>query len=292
MTDKNNDVQNNKQEAKNVEAPQILNAEEYFDQLEQQIEDNNNFEIKLENYEGPLDLLLDIIKKHKMDIEDLHLKDLTEQYLLYMEQLDSHFMENASEFIEVAAQLIEIKSKSILPVEQEEEEVVDDLELNLIARLKEKKLLLEASEKLADQEELDKLYKKPDKMAGNVKIVLKDMQLENMLDAFAKMMAIIPKKIELQKPRHIEKDRFTVADRIFTIKNIIFERKMMKFTEFFDEDLTKSELINSFLALLELLKHQFIKVVQSEVFSCIDIICNQEKYTEEESLNVEIETDY
>ncbi len=277
MTDKNNDVQNNKQEAKNVEAPQILNAEEYFDQLEQQIEDNNNFEIKLENYEGPLDLLLDIIKKHKMDIEDLHLKDLTEQYLLYMEQLDSHFMENASEFIEVAAQLIEIKSKSILPVEQEEEEVVDDLELNLIARLKEKKLLLEASEKLADQEELDKLYKKPDKMAGNVKIVLKDMQLENMLDAFAKMMAIIPKKIELQKPRHIEKDRFTVADRIFTIKNIIFERKMMKFTEFFDEDLTKSELINSFLALLELLKHQFIKVVQSEVFSCIDIICNQEK---------------
>ena len=134
----------------------------------------------------------------------------------------------------------------------------------------------EASEKLANQEDLDSMYKKPDKMAGNVRIILKDMSLDLMLDAFALMMATVPKKVLIEEPKQISKDRFTVAEKIISIKNVVRDKKMVKFTELFDEDLTKSELINTFLALLELLKMQIIKAQQTAIFGEIDIIANEE----------------
>ena len=252
---------------------------------------SQGYEVHLENFEGPLDLLLQIIKDNKMDIETVKLADLTEQYLEYIAQIDKLDMENASEFIEIAAQLIEIKSRTLLPPEQEEEEV-DDPEVNLLARLKELKLFREASEKLAEEEDLDKMYKKPDKMASNVRIVLKDMSLDLMLDAFAKMMATVPKKTLEIEPKQIVKDRFTVAEKIISIKNIIREKKMMKFTDLFDKDLTKSELINTFLALLELLKMQIIKAQQSEIFGEIDIIANEEGIDKEIVIDGQLEGNY
>ena len=235
----------------------------------------NKYTVKLENFEGPLDLLLQIIKDNKMDIETVKLADLTEQYLDYISGIEKLDMENASEFIEIAAQLIEIKARTLLPPD-EEEMIEDDPEVNLLARLKELKLFREASEKLANQEDLDSMYKKPDKMAGNVRIILKDMSLDLMLDAFALMMATVPKKVLIEEPKQISKDRFTVAEKIISIKNVVRDKKMVKFTELFDEDLTKSELINTFLALLELLKMQIIKAQQTAIFGEIDIIANEE----------------
>ena len=255
-------------------------------------DDNSKvYKVHLENFEGPLDLLLQIIKDNKMDIETVKLADLTEQYLEYLDEIQTLDMENASEFIEIAAQLIEIKSRTLLPPEDEEESE-DDPEVNLLARLKELKLFREASEKLAKDEDLDKLYKKPDKMAGNVRIVLKDMSLDLMLDAFAKMMATVPKKVVEVESKQIVKDRFTVAEKIISIKNIIREKKMIKFTDLFDADLTKSELINTFLALLELLKLQIIKAQQSEIFGEIDIIANEEGIDKEIKIDEQLEGNY
>lgn len=258
-----------------------------MEKLEEEVIQGNEtiYKVKLENFEGPLDLLLQIIKDNKMDIETVKLADLTEQYLEYIAGIEKLDMENASEFIEIAAQLIEIKSRTLLPPDGEEETDDEDPEVNLLARLKELKLFREASEKLAQDEDLNKLYKKPDKMAGNVKIVLKDMSLDLMLDAFAMMMATAPKKIIAEEPKQIAKDRFTVAEKIISIKNVIREKKMLKFSDLFDEDLTKSELINTFLALLELLKMQILKAQQSSIFGEIDIIAN------EESIDKEIEID-
>ena len=252
-----------------------------------EIENQNIYKVKLENYEGPLDLLLQIIKDNKMDIETLKLADLTEQYLEYIQGIEKLDMENASEFIEIAAQLIEIKSRTLLPPDGEETLEEDDPEVNLMARLKEKKLFLEASEKLVNMEDLDKLYKKPDKMAGNVKIKLRDMTLESMLDAFAIMMATSPKKITIEEPKQIVRDRFTVAEKIISIKNIVREKKMIKFTQLFEDDLTKSELINTFLALLELLKMQILKAQQGSIFGEIDIIANEEN----DNIDKEIQID-
>lgn len=266
-----------------------------IDELEQELDESpqNMYSVKLENFEGPLDLLLKIIKDNKMDIETVKLADLTEQYLEYLDTFDTLDMENASEFIEIAAQLIEIKSRTLLPPEGEEEQIEDDDEINLLARLKELKLFREASEKLANVEDLDKLYKKPDKMAGNVRIKLKDMTLDSMLDAFAIMMATIPKKKIEEETKQIAKDRFTVAEKFIEIKNITREKKMVKFSSLFDDDLTTSELINTFLALLELLKRQFVKAQQSSIFGEIDIIANEERENKEaEDTDEQFEGDY
>ena len=260
----------------------------------EEVENKNVYKVKLENFEGPLDLLLQIIKDNKMDIETVKLADLTEQYLQYIQGIEKLDMENASEFIEIAAQLIEIKSRTLLPPDQEDELDEDDPEVNLLARLKELKLFREASEKLVNMEDLDKLYKKPDKMAGNVRIKIKDMTLDSMLDAFALMMATAPKKITIEEPKQIVRDRFTVAEKIISIKNVVREKKMIKFTQLFEEDLTKSELINTFLALLELLKLQILKAQQGSIFGEIDIIANEENDNIDKEIQIDeqLEGDY
>lgn len=260
----------------------------------EEVENKNVYKVQLENFEGPLDLLLQIIKDNKMDIETVKLADLTEQYLQYIQGIEKLDMENASEFIEIAAQLIEIKSRTLLPPDQEDELDEDDPEVNLLARLKELKLFREASEKLVNMEDLDKLYKKPDKMAGNVRIKIKDMTLDSMLDAFALMMATAPKKITIEEPKQIVRDRFTVAEKIISIKNVVREKKMIKFTQLFEEDLTKSELINTFLALLELLKLQILKAQQGSIFGEIDIIANEENDNIDKEIQIDeqLEGDY
>lgn len=242
----------------------------------------DSYSVRLENFEGPIALLLHLIKEAKMDIDNIHLADITEQYLDYIKNIDELDLESASEFIQVAAMLIEIKSKAILPVEPTEvDEDIIDPETYLKTRLKEYKLFQDASMDLQKIEDLDKLYKEPDKLAGNVKIVLKDMVLENLLDAFANLLTRVERKQEDKEPKKIVKDRFTVAEKIVTIKAVIKERKQVKFTELFDEDNTKSEMLNIFLALLELLKLQLVKAKQSELFGEIDIFENEEKITNE-----------
>lgn len=252
---------------------------------EKQIEEESTaYRVVLENFEGPLDLLLQIIKDNKMDIETVKLASLTDQYLEYISGIEKLDMDNASEFIDIAAQLIEIKSRTLLPPDEEEEISDDDPEVNLMARLKEYKLIREAEEKLVNMEDLDKLYKKPDKSAGKVRFQMTDMTLDSMLDAFAMIMATMPKKKVEIEAKQISKDRFTVAEKIISIKNVVREKKMIKFTDLFEDDLTKSELINTFLALLELLKIQILKAQQSAIFGEIDIILNEETKVEDKEI--------
>ena len=106
------------------------------------------------------------------------------------------------------------------------------------------------------------------------------MVLENLLDAFANLLCKVERKQENQEPKKIVKDRFTVAEKIISIKNVIREKKHIKFSDLFESDHTKSERLNIFLALLELLKLQFVKAKQTELFGDIDIYENEEKTSE------------
>ena len=125
----------------------------------QKFENSSAYKIKLENFEGPLDLLLYLIKDSKVEIEDIKLAEVTDQYLEYMEDLDSIDMEKAAEFIDIAATLLEIKSKHLLPQENVEIPDEQDDEKLLLMRLKEYKLFKEAGEKLKLQENVNRLYK-------------------------------------------------------------------------------------------------------------------------------------
>lgn len=253
-------------------------------QVEQNVEQtddillSSSYQFKLDNFEGPLDLLLHLIKEAKLDIATVKLAEITEQYLEYMKDIKSVDMDRASEFITVAATLIEIKSKSVIPVEQEAELDEESDEAILLRRLKEYELFKETSKKLHDIEDINKIYRAPGKETEKVKIVIKDMVLDQLLDAFAKLLTReeLKKAVQDEQPKKIMKDRFTVAEKIISIRNFAKERKRFEFEELFENDMTKGELINTFLALLELLKLQTVKVLQNGTFGNIVITVNEE----------------
>ncbi|MEG1500281.1 MAG: segregation/condensation protein A [Clostridia bacterium] len=234
--------------------------------------EEEKYSVKLDNFEGPLDLLLHLIKDAKMDITTVKLSAITEQYLEYMNQIPELDMDKASDFIEVAATLIEIKSKKLLPRPEELLPDEEDPEAKLLRQLQEYKIFKEASESLQTFENVDRFYKVPDKSAGNCKIILKDMSLDGLLDAFSNILAKASIKKEELVEKKITKDRFTVAEKIAAIKDAILFRESVRFSELLEHDNTKSEIINVFLALLELLKMQIVKAKQIENFTEIEII--------------------
>ncbi|MEG1752001.1 MAG: segregation/condensation protein A [Clostridia bacterium] len=248
------------------------NSEEVFLKNDDNLSQTNKpYEVKLENFEGPLDLLLHLIKDDKLDIETVKLADLTQQYLEFMKDIEFLDMERASEFIVVAATLIEIKSKTLLPVESKDMIEEDDSGAILLQRLKEYKLYKEASEKLQLFENVDRMYKEPDKTTEKFRIVLKDMVLDKLLNSFVDIITRIKLKERVEQVKNIEKDKFTVAEKMLQIKKLLADKSQIKFTDLFKEEHTKSEVITVFMAVLELLKLQTIKAKQFGMFGDIFI---------------------
>ncbi len=247
-----------------------------------QPETSNSYKIIISNFEGPLDLLLHLIKGSKLDIVDVKLSEITEQYLEYMKDLDALDMERAAEFIEVAATLLEIKSKHLLPKDEELEEELsaEDEEAKLLRRLKEYKMFKDAGTDLSDVENVDRFYKEPDDKANDFRVVLKQMSMDNLIKAFTSLMHKIDEKEAIKVPKTIEKDRWTVEEKIFEVKTLLVKKSRTSFKKLINEDYSKSEVITIFLALLELLKMQEIKVEQKEGFGEIDIVRNEEKTDE------------
>ncbi len=261
-------------EIKNIKTVEEKNAEVETEQLSF-VDDSVRF--KLDNFEGPLDLLLHLIKSSKLDIMTVKLASLTEQYLEYMQDIASIDMDRASEFITVAATLIEIKSKHLLPVEAEEDFDEEDSEALLLQRLKEYELFKETGARLREIEDINKMYRAPGKETEKVKIVMKDMVLDKLLDAFAGLLAKAEARgKEKEEPKKIVKDRFSVAEKIVSIRGYAREHKRFPFEDLFTADMTKSEMINVFLAMLELLKLQNIRAEQTGIFGQINIISNEE----------------
>ncbi len=260
-----------------------LSADESFE-----VEEDSVLNFKLENFEGPLDLLLHLIKQSKMEIENVELSKITEQYLAIMDSLPELDLEKASEFIEVAATLIEIKSKALLPKLIENEEVdEEDPEALLLQRLQEYKLFKETSEKLKESENVSRFYKAPEEEASKFRIVLKDMSLDILLNAFTNVLTRATKIETENEPKQIAKEKFTVTQKIASIKDALIIRNKIMFSELFNESISRDEIITTFMALLELLKLQEIKCVQSDAFCDIEIL----KAEDEDSNEKEVENE-
>lgn len=256
--------------------------------LEETEEDDYKF--KLNQFEGPLALLLHLIKITKIDIRDIFLSDITEQYLKLMEDIDDVDTEKASEFISMAATLLEIKSKGLLPKESEVTDEEDPAE-RLIRQIEEYKLFQEQSEKLGKFEDVGKFYREPDSSVGEFKYELPEkLSIDALITAFSNLMQKITIRAEVVQEKKIVKDRFTVAQKISQIKDMLLAKDEFKFDELFEsEEYSKSEVINTFLALLELLKRQYILVRQENLFGEIDIVKNKD---ENARLTEDITTDY
>ncbi len=242
--------------------------------LEETEEDDYKF--KLDQFEGPLDLLLHLIKVTKIDIRDIFLGDITEQYLDMMKNIDDVDIEKASEFINMSATLLEIKSRHLLPVESEEIDE-EDPEQRLIRQIEEYKIFKEQGEVLSKIEDIDRFFKAPDNSVGEFKYELPEkLSSTALINAFTMMMQKMTIKAEVVQEKKIVKDRFTVAQKISQIKDVLLTRKEFKFKELFEDSYSRSEIINTFLALLELLKRQYITVTQSSLFDEIDIVKNED----------------
>jgi segregation and condensation protein A len=250
------------QQSENIDVGNVKVTENYINKFA----GSEMYKVKLSNFEGPLDLLLYLIKDSKVEIQDIKLASVTEQ------DLDELDMEMAAEFIEVAATLVEIKSKAMIPQEQEKQQDENDPEWLLLQRLKEYKMFKEASEKMKKQEIVDRMYKLPDEKVHDFRNVLAQMKIDGLISAFKNLMSKAVVREAVEEERTIVRDRWTVDEKIFEIKTLVGMREKINFYEMVGEDFTRGEVITLFMAMLELLKLQIIKITQQEMFGEIEIM--------------------
>lgn len=242
----------------------------------------------LDNFEGPLDLLLYLIKQEEIEIKDVFVSRVTEQFLAYMKGLPYLDMDKASDYLNIAATIIDIKARSLIPPPDDGfgdyyEEDDYDPQKEIIRALEEYKMLKEEAEKLKEKETVGYFFKEPDKDVKNVQIKYKDLTLDGLLSAFARLMLKRESmKNETGATREIPKDTYTVTEKIAHIRIALKEKDKIDFEELFAADAPKPEIVTTFQALLELLKHQFLFVEQDELFSTITITKNPNRNEEDE----------
>ena len=264
-----------------------------FEKEKLTIDSVKNFETEvdyttvLDNFEGPLDLLLHLIKQEEIEIKDVFVSQVTEQFLSYMKGLPFIDLDKASEYLNIAATIIDIKARSLLPPPDDGFDDYydenDDPEQELIAALEEYQMIKEEAEKLRERETVGYFFKQPDKDLTGFQVQYKDLTLDGLMKAFTKMLLRLESQRK-NKPtaREIPKDVYTVRDKIQHIRERIVHTEKMQFEELFQGDSSTPEIVTTFQALLELLKHQFIIVEQEELFASITIRNNPNRREDEE----------
>lgn len=287
MSDLTEKTENEERELQS-EQPVQQNIYDYYSIKANGFESVVDYTTKLSNFEGPLDLLLYLVNKAEISIRDIFVSEVTEQFIEYVRSADDLDMEKESEYLGMAATLLEIKSKELLPIMQFEWDQEDDYFMdeespqeNIFRQLEEYKLFKEASENLKEQETVNIFYKEPDESANDVRIEYTDFNLNNLVKAFSKLL----ERLDLEKriknsQKEIPKEVFTVADKINYIKTTMLERQSCSFFELFKEDASKMEIITTFQALLELLKLQYLTYEQKETFGDITINLREDRSEE------------
>lgn len=230
---------------------------------------------KLSDYEGPIELLYELIKAAKIPIEDIFISDITSQYVQIIretpkEELDYDY---AGDFISMAADLIYLKSVRTLPKDEDEdgESGGEDERQQLINKIKQYALIREKSEKLRDIETINRFYRPPTYTDKDYRVALVNFSLPKLVEAFAKVLANADRREQEIIPKKVMKDRFSVHEQMQHITMLIAVRREMKFTDLFEPDYDKSDIVTTFLAVLELLKYGRLRAKQDEVFGEIDI---------------------
>ena len=246
-----------------------------IEKIAEKFESVVDYNTQLNNFDGPLDLLLYLVKQSEIEIKDIFVSDVTAQYLKYIENVDQLDIEKASEYLSMAATLLEIKSKALLPKVEFEDVDYEDPEKLLIRRLEEYKLFKEEAEVLKSREVVGRFYKQPDESTNDVRIVYTDFNLEGLIKAFVGVMTKADIR-ESQKTikREIPKEVVTVKGKIEVIRQILLERNECSFYELFPPYATRNELITTFQAMLELLTLQYILCKQTNAFDDITITLN------------------
>ena len=236
-----------------------------------------SYKIKLDIFEGPLDLLLYLVKKDHLNIYDIPIAEVTQQYLAYLELMKLLDLNIAGEFLVMAATLMQIKSKMLLPAEptqQAEEE--EDPRQELVKRLLEYEKFKEIAENLKQMETgQQEVFKRPKIEAIDETNIETEMYFEasifDLISAFSAAMENVPKELFYE----VIKDEFTIEEKIHQILHLLLVKPTLAISELFGKAKNKIEIVVSFLAILELIRMKEIVAFQKEQFQEIEISRNK-----------------
>lgn len=231
------------------------------------------YKFKINQFEGPLDLLLHLIKESEMDIMDIEIVKLTDQYLNYINNMENLDLSTASEYLSIASELMYLKSKTLLPTKEnteEEEEYVETKE-NLINRLLEYKKYKEVTSNLKElEQERNNFYTKtPSNMKEyqtNQINLNQEITLEDLVNAFKKYLE--RKKYEEPLTTKVTTKEISIKERKYQIYQILKTRKKVEFYELFEE-FSKPYIVATFLSILEMAKEQELIITQNNNFDKI-----------------------
>ena len=234
-----------------------------------------SYKVSLDVFEGPLDLLLYLIKKDEVNIYDIPIAKILAEYLQYIELMKLLDLNVAGEFIVMAATLIQIKSKMLLPVEEKtEEEELEELDprAELVKRLLEYRRFKEAALLLRKKEEHRREHFVRAQQEVSQEDVYFEANLFDLINAFTKALKDVPKELFLE----VIKDEFTVEKKIHDILHYLVDEPKILIVDLFDRAKSKLEIIAIFLSILELIRLKEIIIVQKGLFESILIMRNKD----------------
>ena len=237
------------------------------------------YNIKIPVFEGPFDLLLHLIRENKIDIYDIPIAIITHQYLEYIEIMKELNLEIAGEFLVMAATLIHIKSRMLLPPDEETpHEELEDTRLQLVRRLVEYQAFKESALSLKEREEtwMKVFHREPQLDEPDGELYLFDVNLFDLLNAFKKILDTAPPEVI-----SITKETLTVKDKMSLIMEMIEGQEAIRFEGLFKESITRIQLIVTFISLLELIRLGLVRAYQEREFGNIWVI-NPQKVKNED----------
>jgi segregation and condensation protein A len=233
--------------------------------------------INITNFEGPFDLLLHLLKVNKMKIQEIQISEITSQYLTYLHSMQELDMEVASDFLVMAATLLEIKSREMLP---KYKEAVDEEELKekLVLRIEEYEVFKEMAETFEERFRLDQviLTKRAETIPQEevpLSELLRGVTMENLYLTYTSLMNRQKEKLNRSfiRPRKLEREEFKIEDKMEELERFLYANSSVNFNALLQKSLSKAEAIVMFLAVLELTRNRRIRISQEDVFSEIII---------------------
>ncbi len=247
--------------------------------------------VKLQVFEGPLDLLLHLIEKNKIDIYDIPIVEITDQYLEYIREMQRQDLDVVSEFLVMAATLISIKAKMLLPPEVNEEGEEEDPRTELVQQLLEYKMYKYMSYELKDRQIYagKAMYRQPDlpeevrayREPVDLEQLTKDLDLEKLYQIFQDLQRRQTDKIDPIRSKFgtIEKEEVSLEEKMDYVRSYAKKNKRFSFRKLLEKQNSRSDLIAAFLSILELMKTGQIRIQQEGLFD--DIIITSEIAGEE-----------
>lgn len=229
-----------------------------------------NFEVKLDFFEGPLDLLIYLVKKQEVPVTDINISIITDEFINYVEIMQAMDLETAGDFINMASALMRIKANELLPRDEREAREKDEDYISreiIIQKIKEYELFKDAAKDLKDLEEenFGTFYRsKPEVLEGTSENFLdkKDIGIYDLITAFSKVV----KEKALRPEYHMEADDITIDGQIDFLMSEIMDKKEITFAELFKNEYRKIVIVTTFIAMLELIKLGQIRYKQDEHF--------------------------